>query len=316
MSAETPFVGIDVAQDWLDLACHPSGEPQRQPNDETGISALLQYLRPLQPQLIVLEATGGLERQLVAALAAAALPVVVVNPRQVRDFARATGQLAKTDALDAVLLAQFGAAVKPVLRPLPDEQQQQLAGLVTRRRQLVAMLVSEKNHRASASAAVRPGVQKHIDHLEGLLRELERDLDQLITNSPLWQAKRDLLTGIKGVGPVLRRVLIAEVPELGQLSRQRIAKLVGVAPLNRDSGTRRGKRCCWGGRAQVRTTLYMATLVATRWNPVIKLFYQRLLAKGKPKKVALTACMRKLLTILNALVKQNTPWDEQRAARA
>ena len=316
MSADAPFVGIDVAQAHLDLACHPGGAAQRQPNDETGISALVSYLHPLQPQLIVVEATGGLERPLVAALAAAALPVVVVNPRQVRDFARATGQLAKTDALDAAVLARFAEAVKPALRPLPDEQQQALQALVVRRRQLVQMLVSEKNHLVNAAAAVRAGVRAHISHLEGLLGELDRDLDQLIRDSPLWQAKTDLLQGVKGVGPVLRRVLVAELPELGRLSRQQIAKLVGVAPLNRDSGQQRGRRGCWGGRAPVRTTLYMATLVATRWNPVIKAFYQRLLVKGKPKKVALTACMRKLLTILNAMVKHNTPWDDKLAARA
>jgi transposase len=316
LSTAPRFVGIDVAQAWLDLCCRPGGAPQRQPNDEAGISALVESLRPVPPQLIVVEATGGLERPLVAALAAAGLPVAVVNPRQAREFARATGQLAKTDAIDAAVLAQFAEAVKPAVRPLADEQQQELAGLVARRRQLVQMLVSEKNHLTSAAAAVRPGVRAHISHLEGLLRELDRDLDQVITNSPIWQAKADLLRGVKGVGPVLRRVLVAELPELGRLSRQQIAKLVGVAPLNRDSGTQRGRRSCWGGRAPVRTTLYMATLVATRWNPVIQTFYQRLLARGKPKKLALTACMRKLLTILNAMVKHNTPWDETRAARA
>lgn len=310
------YVGVDVSKDRLDVACRPTNQVSTFINDPTGIAALTEELKLLQPQLIVLEATGGLERPLVGALAAAGLPVAVVNPRQVRDFARATGQLAKTDRIDAAVIAHFGEAIKPEVRSLPDDFTQQLDALITRRRQLVEMLVIERNRLSSTISELRSNVKQHIDYLQKLLDELDQQLDQIITNSPIWKAKDDLLQSTKGVGPVLSRTLLAELPELGHLSRQEISKLVGVAPLNNDSGKHSGKRSCWGGRASVRAVLYMGALAATRCNPVIKEFYQRLLAKGKQKKVALVACMRKLLTILNAMVKHSTPWNADFARSA
>lgn len=316
MSTSETFIGIDVSKERLDCACRPIGTTFNYDNTPTGIDALIKRLQKQQPRLIVLEATGGLERPLVMALVVAQLPVVVVNPRQVRDFARATGQLAKTDRIDAAVIAHFGEAIKPEVRPLPDHLTQQMDALMTRRRQLVQMLAAERNHLISTPAQVRNYVKEHISHLEELIKQLDQDIDQMISNSPIWKAKDDLFQSVKGVGPVLSRTLLAELPELGQLSRQEISKLVGVAPLNNDSGKQKGKRSCWGGRASVRATLYMAALSATRCNPVIKEFYQRLLAKGKLKKVALVACMRKLLTILNAMVKSNTPWDASFAQRA
>lgn len=309
MHKSSIYVGVDVSKDHLDLACRPTNQISALANDPAGIAELVEQMKLLQPQLIVLEATGGLERPLVLTLAAAGLPVAVVNPRQVRDFARATGQLAKTDRIDAAVIAHFGEAIKPEVRPLSDDFTQQLDALVTRRRQLLEMLIIERNRLSSTISPLRSNVKQHIDYLQKLLDELDKQLDQMITNSPIWKAKDDLLQSTKGVGPVLSRTLLAELPELGRLSRQQIAKLVGVAPLNNDSGKRSGRRSCWGGRASVRAALYMGALVATRWNPAIKEFYQRLLAKGKPKKVALIASMRKLLTILNAMVKHSTPWD-------
>jgi transposase len=258
--------------------------------------------------LVVLEATGGIELPLVGALAAAGLPVVVVNPRQVREFARATGRLAKTDAIDAQVLARFAEAVQPALRPLPDAATQQLSSLVTRRRQVIEMLTAEKNRLRTTAPAVRDHVKEHILWLERSLSDLDRELEQAIHSSDIWRAQDDLLQSAPGVGQVLSTTLLAELPELGTLNRKEIAALVGVAPLNRDSGTLRGRRTVWGGRSQVRAVLYMAALVATRFNPVIRAFYQRLQAAGKPKKVALTACMRKLLTILNAMMRHQIPW--------
>ena len=243
-------------------------------------------------------------------MAAAALPVVVVNPRQVRDFAaRATGRLAKTDALDAQVLAHFAEAVRPELRPLPDAETQALRDLVARRRQLVAMLVAERQRRRAARAAVRPGIKAHIAWLQQALAQLDDQLQTSVQLSPHWRAHDQLLRSVPGVGPQLARTLLAQLPELGRLDRRRIAALVGVAPYNRDSGQWRGSRSIWGGRASVRAALYMSALVASRHNPVIRDFYQRLLARGKPKKSALTACMRKLLVILNAILKTNTPWQ-------
>jgi transposase len=256
-----------------------------------------------------MEATGGLQRALVMELIAARLPAVVVNPRQIRDFARATGELARTDLIDAAVIAHFGEAVKPEVRPIPDQMSQQLDALMGRRRQLVQMLAVERNHLASATTRVRDHVKEHISQLEQLLKKLDQEIDQMISNSPIWKAKDDLFQSVKGVGPVLSRTILAELPELGHLSRQQICKLVGVAPLNADSGRRSGPRRCWGGRAPVRATLYMATVSAVRFNPVIKEFYECLLAKGKQKKVALVAGMRKLLTILNSIAKNNKPWD-------
>ena len=260
---------------------------------------------------MLLEASGGLELPLVAALAAAALPVVVVNPRQVRDFARATGTLAKTDALDAAVLAHFADAVRPSVRPLRDAETQVLNSLVARRHQVMTMLVSEKNRLGTAINAVRPRIEAHIAWLEQELKDLDGGLQQTLHRSPVWREKDDLLRSVPGVGEQLSLTLLAYVPELGTLDRRQIAALVGVAPFSRDSGTLRGKRTIWGGRARVRAALYMGALVATRYNPVIKVFYRRLLSAGKAKKVALVACMRKLLTILNSMVKSGQHWNSQ-----
>ncbi len=309
MSAPACFVGIDVAKATLDVAVRPAGEPWSTANDDAGIAALVARLRPLAPALIVLEATGGFETAVVAAVAAAGLAVVVANPRQVRDFARATGQLAKTDALDAQILALFAERVRPEPRPLPDEAVRSLDALLTRRRQLLEMKTAEQNRLGFvAAAAVRRDITQHIHWLERRLRDVDGDLEQAVRGSPVWRLKEDLLRSVPGVGPVVSRTLLGELPELGTLTRQQIAALVGVAPRARDSGTLRGKRIVWGGRASVRAALYMGALVATRYNPAIRAFYTRLRAAGKPAKVALVACMRKLLTILNAILRTGTPW--------
>jgi transposase len=302
------FSGVDVARDRLEVATRPAGEGWPIANDAAGIAELVVRLRDLGPALIVLEATGGLELPVLAALGSAGLPVVAVNPRQVRDFAKALGQLAKTDALDAQVLAHFAEAVRPAVRPLPDAATQALAALVTRRRQLVEMLVAEDNRRRSAPVAIRADIQAHIVWLRKRLKDLDQELGQGLRSTPLWREREDVLRSVPGIGPTVTATLLAELPELGALGRKQIAALVGVAPLNRDSGTLRGKRSVWGGRATVRAALYMATLVATRYNPVIRALYARLLAAGKLKKVALTACMRKLLTLLNAMVKHQTRW--------
>ena len=309
MTETSTYVGIDVSKHWLDVGIRPARRAERLANDEAGIEAVVAQLGAVAPERIVLEASGGLELPLVAALAAAALPVVVVNPRQVRDFARATGRLAQTDALDAQVLAHFAEAVRPELRPLPDAETQALRDLVARRRQLVAMLVAERQRRRAARAAVRPGIEAHIAWLQQALAQLDDQLQTSVQLSPHWRAHDQLLRSVPGVGPQLARTLLAQLPELGRLDRRRIAALVGVAPYNRDSGQWRGSRSIWGGRASVRAALYMSALVASRHNPVIRDFYQRLLARGKPKKSALTACMRKLLVILNAILKTNTPWQ-------
>ncbi len=303
------FVGIDVSKAALDVALRPSGEPWHCTNDETGIATLVNRLQPLAPELVVLEATGGLERLVVAALALAGLPVAVVNPRQVRDFAKATGRLAKTDALDAAVLAHFAEAIHPTPRPMPDAQSQALAALVERRRQVVGMLTAEKNRVQQALPAVRPKVAAHITWLEQALKELDAELDQMLRASPLWRERDHLLRSVPGIGPTVSRTLLAHLPELGQGSAKHIATLVGLAPLNRDSGAWRGTRAIWGGRRHVRAALYMAALVGVRHNPVLRTFYQGLLARGKPKKVALTACMHKLLTILHAVLRDRTPWQ-------
>jgi transposase len=307
-------VGIDVAKAVLDVAVRPSGAQRHLSHDAAGIAELVGWLQSLRPQLLVVEATGGYEAPLVAELGVVGLPVAVVNPRQVRDFARATGRLAKTDRLDAQVLAHFGQAVRPTPRPLPDEDAQALAALVERRRQVVAMRTAEENRLgATRVAAVRTRIQAHLAWLEADLRAIDDDLRQRLRASPLWRAQDDLLQSVPGIGPILSLTLLAELPELGRLSHGQIAALVGVAPLNRDSGTLRGRRAVWGGRRAVRTTLYMGTLRATRCNPAIRAFYERLLAAGKAKKVALVACMHKLLTILNAMVKHQTSWQAQAA---
>ena len=271
----------------------------------------MSQMKRLEPAMVLVEASGGLELPLVAALALEELAVVVVNPRQVRDFARATGKLAKTDALDAAVLAHFAEAVRPPMRPLRDSETQVLNSQVARRHQLMTMLVSEKNRLGSATtAAVRQRIEVHIEWLERELNDLDEDLRQTLRRSPVWREKDDLLRTVPGVGEQLSLALLAYLPELGTLDRRQIAALVGVAPYNRYSGTMRGKRTIWGGRARVRAALYMGALVASRFNPVIRDFYQRLLAAGKPKKLALTACMRKLLTILNSMLKYRSPWRE------
>lgn len=309
MSPTHEYVGIDVAKRHLDVAVRPGTAHWRVANQEQDIATLVTRLQELQPDLVVLEATGGFERLVTAALAAAHLPVAVVNPRQVRHFAKATGTLAKTDTLDAQTLAHFAEAVHPTPRPLPDQQAQELAATLERRQQLIVMLTAEKNRRHLATGPVRERIEAHITWLETEIADLDQSLDQTIQQSDLWRERDALLQSVPGIGPVVSFTLLAELPELGTLTRQQLAGLVGVAPLHCDSGERRGKRRVWGGRARVRTTLYMATLVASRYNPVIRAFYDRLLQAGKPKKVALTACMRKLLTILNAMLQHHTPWN-------
>ncbi len=299
--------GLDVSKATLDLAIEPDGLVQTFSNDTAGYTKLIPLLRKVD--LIVVEATGGYERAIVAELAAVNLPVVVINPRQVRDFARAMGQLAKTDRIDAQVLAKFGLAVKPLRRPIPDQQAAAFQARIARRRQIVAMITAEKNRLGQAyDKRVKRSVKCIIKALQTQLDEIDRDMDRLIKDCPAWRDREDLLKGVPGIGDVTARTLIAELPELGNCSRQEIAALVGVAPINRDSGMFRGQRHTWGGRAQVRSALYMATLVATRFNPVIKEHYNRLLEVGKAKKVALVACMRKLLTILNAMIRENKPW--------
>ena len=315
MEGEARFVGIDVSKAQLDVAVRPTGKRWVLPYDETGIEGLIPQIVDLEPALVLLEATGGLELPLVAALAAAALPVVVVNPRQVRDFAKATGTLAKTDTLDAGVLAHFADAVRPEVRPLKDAETQVLNSLTARRHQVMTMLVSEKNRLGTASGAVSPRavsprIEAHIAWLEQELSDLDKGLRQTLRQSPVWREKDDLLRTVPGVGPQLSLTLLAHLPELGTLDRKQIAALVGVAPYNRDSGTRRGKRAVWGGRSRVRAVLYMGALVASRHNPAIRDFYQRLLAAGKPKKVALIASMRKLLVTLNAMLKHGYPWRD------
>jgi transposase len=303
------FVGIDVSKEHLDIACRPDPRRWQVPNDSAGIAHCLAQLRPLKPALIVLEATGGWQDALVAALAVAKLPFAVVNPRQIRDFAKATGQLAKTDALDAGVIAHFAEAVHPTPRPLPDALTQQLDALVQRRRQLLEMLVAERQRLALAHPTIRDSLARHSDYLQRLIDESDAEISTLIRTTPAWRATDDVLRSAPGLGPVLSATLQAALPELGLLNQREIAKLVGVAPLNDDSGQRSGARHIRGGRAKVRTVLYMATLTATRYNPVINAFYHRLLARGKAHKVAMTAAMRKFLTILNAMVKTRTPWN-------
>jgi transposase len=311
MSDVPCFVGIDVAKAQLDIAVRPSGARWAVPNAPLGVTALVDQLQALHPTLIVLEATGGLERAVTGALATAGLPVVVVNPRQVRDCARATGQLATTEALDARALAHVADVIRPTPRPLPDAQTQELRGLLGRRQQLIGMRTAEQHRLAGPHGRLTQDIAAHIAWLKARLATLDDDLTTMLRASPLWRENDDRLQSVPGLGPVCARTLLRELPEWGPLTRQQIAALVGVAPLNCDSGTLRGRRTMWGGRAQVRTGWYMGTLVATRFNPRIKAFYQRLLAAGKSKKVALTACMHKLLTILNAMLKHRTSWHAQ-----
>jgi transposase len=309
MEGEGPSVGIDVSKSVLDVSAYPSGKTWQVEYSTPGITALAEELAALGPAVVVVEATGGLEISLTAALGVAGLPVAVVNPRQVRDFARATGRLAKTDKLDAQVLAQFGAMVQPPARPLPDAQHRELQAMVTRRQQLIGMLTAEKNRLRRTTPRVQHQIEVHVRWLREQLREVDRDLEHFLRSSPLWQEDAKVLRSAPGVGPIVTATLIARLPELGSLNCKQIAALVGVAPFNRDSGTLRGKRTVWGGRGALRTALYMATLVATRHNPVLRAFYQRLCDAGKPKKVALIACMRKLLIILNSMIKNHRTWN-------
>jgi transposase len=306
--SEEAWSGIDVAKAWLDVAT--SDEPVwRVANDVAGIATLVAQLTAQRPRLIVLEATGGYETAVTAALVAAGLAVAVVNPRQVRDFAKATGHLAKSDALDARVLALFAARVQPTPRPLPDAVAAELAALLARRRQVLEMRTAEQHRRPTLAPRLRPALDAHVVWLSQQLAELDGELDRTLRDSPVWRAKEDLLRSIPGIGPVVARTLLGELPELGCLDRGEVAALAGVAPLNQDSGRRRGKRRTWGGRAPVRAALYMAAVTATRCNPTIRALYTRLRAAGKPAKVALVACMRKLLIIANAILRDATPWS-------
>jgi len=314
------LIGIDVAKAELVVAARPSGERWTVANDERGVRTLVERLRVEAPELIVLEATGGYELLCVAALAAVGLPIVVVNPRQVRDFAKATGQLAKTDRIDADILALFAERVRPEVRPLPDAEAQELEALLARRRQLIEMLQAERNRLGQVfgrgKRQVKKSLKSHITYLERELRIADTDLGDMVRESPAWRERDDLLQSVPGVGRVLSFTLLADLPELGRLSRRAIAKLVGVAPLSYDSGTLRGHRFVQGGRASVRAVLYMGALVATRRNSVIRAFYQRLLSAGKAKKLALVACMRKLLTMLNTMVRTNQRWSADHISEA
>ena len=302
------FIGIDVSKQWLDVATLPERETRRFSNDGAGQEQLGAWLIQLAPELIVMEATGGFETRVATALAAEGLALAVVNPRHVRDFARAFGILAKTDRIDASVLAAFAEKVHPPVRPLPDEDRRELIDLVDRRRQLVTMRAEEKTRLSQATASARQDIKEHIEWLDERLRRLDIDLTAKLRSSSLWKAKEELLISVPGVGRVTVFTLLARLPELGALNRRAIAALTGVAPFARDSGQHRGRRMIWGGRADVRSVLYMAAVTAARINPVIKSFYLRLKQAGKPAKVALTACMRKLLTILNTMLRTNQSW--------
>ncbi len=303
------YAGIDVSKEFLDLAVLPSREKKRFNNDEEGVGKLTTTLKKHSVQLVVMEPTGGLEAMAAAFLAVEGIKVAVVNARQVRDYARATGKLAKTDKLDSLVMAEFASVIKPPARELRNEETEEIKAIVSRRRQLLEMLKAEKNRLAVARKNLKPNIISHIEWLKKEMAELDRDLRQRIEESPIWRVKDNLLQSIPGVGKVLSATILAELPELGRLNRRQIAALVGVAPYNRDSGMMRGKRSVWGGRASVRTVLYMAALVGTRFNPVISTFYHRLIEKGKAKKVAIVACMRRLLIIMNAMLKTQKAWQ-------
>ena len=316
MTVGETIIGIDVSKTFLDLWVHPEGRFWRCEYTQAELPGLVEELARLQPSRVIMEATGGLETLLAAELWAGGLPVVVVNPRQVREFARASGRLAKTDRLDAELLAHFGDVLRPPVRPLPDGELRELRALVSRRRQLIAMQTQERNRQRQAPARVVEQIDQHLNLLRDQIDQLDQDIAALLRDQPVWNAQSKLLRSIPGVGPTLAAALIAQLPEIGQATHKEIAALVGVAPFNRDSGAWRGKRSVWGGRGQLREVLYMATLVATRCNPTIRTCYQRLCAAGKPAKVALTACMRKLLIICNAVIHNETPWNPALAPSA
>jgi transposase len=308
MDTNSVFVGIDISKATLDVDSYPTGEPRRFVNDDASREELCEWLKTRTPTLIVMEASGGLEIPVAGLLAAAGLPVAVINPRQTRDFAKAIGVLAKTDAVDAIVLARFAQAVRPAVRALKSEEAQELEAVLTRRRQIVDMITAERNRQGNARARIAKQIKGHIAWLEKRLDEANDDLDRLIRKSPIWQHKSDLLTSVPGVGRVVATTLLAELPELGTLNRRQIGALVGVCPFSRDSGARRGKRLIWGGRSSVRAALYMAALCATRFNPVVRAFYQRLVGVGKHKKVAIVACMRKLLVTMNVMIRTDTSW--------
>jgi transposase len=303
------YAGIDVSKATLDVAISNQTEIKSYPNHESGIKQVVRYLKKQELTLTVMEATGGLEKLLAASLVEASIPVVVVNPRQVRDYAKAKGKLAKTDSIDAKILAEFGLDIHPEIRPLSDKQTDEIKAILVRRQQLMDMITMENNRLWPADIKVLPSIQDHLNWLKQELKNIDNDLNDKIQKSPIWREKDNLLRSVPGVGPVLSITLMGALPELGTLTRKQIAALAGVAPFNRDSGKYRGKRTTKGGRTRVRATLYMATLVATRFNPVIKAQYTHLIEMGKVKKVALVACMRKLLTILNAMLRDNKPWQ-------
>lgn len=313
MTIEPVYVGMDVSKATIDV-CVSDGDTWQVANDDLSMDELRARIASLRPALVVLEATGGYELRAAGALAAGQVPVAVVNPRQVRSYARSVGQLAKTDRIDARILARFAAAVRPEPRPLPDAETRELEALITRRRQLVAMVTAEQTRLEMAAPITRKQIKAHIGWLRRQLAKVDADIDGMVRRSPLWRAKDDLLQSVPGIGDTTSRTLLALLPELGTLDRKQIAALVGLAPFNRDSGTLRGRRRVWGGRARVRTALYMAALVGTRRNPTLKAFYTRLRASGKPAKVALVACMRKLLIIVNAMVRDGRAWDAAYAA--
>lgn len=306
---EKIYAGIDVSKATLDVAVSNQKAIKSFTNDEGGIDKIVSYLKGAPPVIVVMEATGGLEKLVAACLTEAGLPVVIVNPRQIRDFARAKGKLAKTDTIDAKIMADFACDIRPEVRALSDQQTEEIKALMRRHQQVVSMITAESNRLSSANKAVKPSIQSHIQWLKHQLKDIDKHLEEQIRNSPLWREKDDLLRSVPGVGPVLSLTLLSSLPELGSLNRKQIAALAGIAPLNRDSGIMRGKRTIWGGRPRVRAALYMGTLAATRYNPVIREHYERLVKLGKAKKVALIACMRKLLTILNAMLRDNKIWQ-------
>lgn len=310
------FVGIDVGKDVLFVAVRPLGMNLEIANREDGIAVLVKRLRFLRPTLVVMEATAGYETPVAVAIYRAGIPVVVSNPRLVRSFARATGRLAKTDKIDAGVIAHFAELIRPEPRRMEDPDEERLGRLVKRRKQLLRMIVMEKNRVAKGVPEVRKEIQKHLDWLVKDLERIDQALNDFIQSSPIWSAKNDLLQSVPGIGKIGAQAIISDLPELGKLNRKQIASLVGVAPLNRDSGNFKGRRSIWGGRAHIRTVLYMVAVVASRFNPVIKEFYERLCKAGKPKKVALTACIRRLLAILNAMMRNGTRWGEFKPAIA
>ena len=308
---EEIFVGIDISKAWLDVAMHEAEEVFRARNNDEGIASLVKRLKKLKVTLIVLEPTGGFEKLVMAELRHASLPAVVVNAKRVRDFARAIGRLAKTDELDAKVLAHFAAAVRPPVRDLRSEEEEQLTALLTRRKQVLDMLTMEKNRLVTVRTKMRSGIEAHIQWLSNSLKDLDKEITDFVESTSIWKEKDALLQSVPGVGPVTSATMLGMLPELGQLNRQEIAALVGVAPVTKDSGKKQGRRRVYGGRAEVRSVLYMAALAAKKFNPVIRIFYDRLIQHGKEKKVALTACMRKLLVILNAMMHSHQPWRTQ-----